>query len=118
MNEYIAYAKQLFGIELTVSQQEAFQVYENELIAWNSMHNLTAIDDPDQIRIKHFLDSLSCVLAMNNTPTESIIDIGSGAGFPGLPLKIIAPKTHLTLVESVGKKAAFCEYICQRVRPW
>jgi 16S rRNA (guanine527-N7)-methyltransferase len=113
MNDYIAYAKQLFEIELSDSQQAAFHIYENELIEWNSQHNLTAIDDPDQIKVKHFLDSLSCVLAMKNTPAESIIDIGTGAGFPGLPLKILDPKTHLTLVESVGKKAAFCEHICQ-----
>jgi 16S rRNA (guanine527-N7)-methyltransferase len=113
MNEYRASAKQLFDIELSDSQQAAFQIYENELIDWNSQHNLTAIDDPNQIKVKHFLDSLSCLLAMKNTPTESIIDIGTGAGFPGLPLKILDPRIHLTLVESVGKKAAFCEYICQ-----
>jgi len=72
---------------------------------------LTAVRDPQQIRIKHFLDSLSCMCVMRDAPMERVIDIGTGAGFPGLPLKIINPNMQLTLVESVGKKADFCRYI-------
>lgn len=113
MNELVTFASELFGINLSASQRAAFEIYERELIDWNTHQNLTAIADPPQIRIKHFLDSLSCILAMKNSPRQRIIDVGTGAGFPGLPLKIIYPDLHLVLVESVGKKAAFCEHVCR-----
>ena len=114
MEEFIEYAKVLFGINLTASQQTAFESYENELLEWNARYNLTAIDEPQQIRIKHFLDSLSCTLAMHGTISKRVIDVGTGAGFPGIPLKILNPNIHLTLVESVGKKTAFCQHIQSR----
>ncbi len=85
--------------------------YERELIDWNKKFNLTAIRDSESIRTKHFLDSYSCVLAWKATPPLRLVDIGTGAGFPGIPLKIIYPNTHVTLVESVGKKAMFCQHI-------
>lgn len=115
MDDFVSYARDIFRISLTHSQQRAFDVYEEQLIAWNTRHNLTAISDPKEIRIKHFLDSLSCRLAMENTQTDRIADIGTGAGFPGLPLKILDPAVQLTLVESVGKKTAFCEHICRKL---
>jgi 16S rRNA (guanine527-N7)-methyltransferase len=105
----------LFGIRISDSQRVAFEIYEQQLIEWNTRVNLTAIDDPKQIRAKHFLDSLSCTLAMRSTPTDRVIDVGTGAGFPGIPLKIICPTIHLILIESVGKKAAFCEHIRQKI---
>lgn len=104
-------AQEILGLRLTNTQLAALDTYEKELIAWNQKINLTAIDQPEKIRTKHFLDSMSCVLAMRDTPMARVIDVGSGAGFPGLPLKIIYPGMWLTLVESVGKKALFCEYI-------
>ncbi|MCI0554747.1 MAG: 16S rRNA (guanine(527)-N(7))-methyltransferase RsmG, partial [Anaerolineae bacterium] len=73
--------------------------------------NLTAIRDTESIRTKHFLDSFSCVLAWKANPPHRLIDVGTGAGFPGLPLKILYPNLKLTLVESVGKKAMFCQHI-------
>jgi 16S rRNA (guanine527-N7)-methyltransferase len=91
----------------------ALEAYETALLDWNSRFNLTAIDDPGKVRVKHFLDSLTCLLVMRDTPMERIVDVGSGAGFPGLPLKIVCPAIKLTLVESVGKKADFC---CQVVK--
>lgn len=103
----------LLGIRLAAEQLAAFDLYERELIEWNQKFNLTSITDPDQIRIKHFLDSLSCWLAMRAAPLGRVIDVGSGAGFPGLPLTILRPEMHLTLVESTGKKAAFLEHIVQ-----
>jgi 16S rRNA (guanine527-N7)-methyltransferase len=116
MKEFIDNAWNLFGIRITVGQQSAFEIYERELIEWNSRYNLTAIDDPQKIRIKHFLDSLTCMLAMRDTPIDRIIDVGTGAGFPGIPLKIICPWIKLTLVESVGKKATFCQHIVDTLK--
>ena len=115
MSELASNARDLFGITLSAFQVAMFDTYAEELIDWNSRFNLTAIADPKQINIKHFLDSLSCTIAMRKKPAKWIIDIGTGAGFPGLPLKILDPNVHLTLVESVGKKAAFCEHICQKL---
>ncbi len=101
----------LLGIRLSGAQLSAFQLYERELLDWNTRFNLTAIQKPDQVRTKHFLDSLSCLHVMGSLTGERVIDIGTGAGFPGLPIKIIYPGIQLTLVESVGKKANFCQHI-------
>lgn len=89
----------------------ALVTYERELLDWNQKFNLTAIRDAESIRTKHFLDSFSCVLAWGAHPPHRLVDVGTGAGFPGLPLKILYPALKLTLVESVGKKAMFCEHI-------
>ena len=106
---------QLLGLALTDRQISALQIYERELLDWNTRMNLTAIRDPDSIRTKHFLDSFSCLLALRDLPPKKLIDIGTGAGFPGIPLKIILPKLHLTLVESVEKKAHFCSHIVEKL---
>lgn len=103
----------LFNVQITGRQVIAFHTYEKELLAWNRKFNLTAIRDPESIRTKHFLDSLSCILAWKATPPGRLIDVGTGAGFPGIPLKILYPNLRLTLVESVGKKASFCQHILQ-----
>lgn len=103
----------LVGIQLTVRQITAFNKYEETLLAWNQKYNLTAIRDADGIRSKHFLDSLTCMLAWRENPPERLIDIGTGAGFPGIPLKIIMPRMQLTLVESVGKKLDFCKHVSE-----
>jgi 16S rRNA (guanine527-N7)-methyltransferase len=92
----------------------ALNTYEKELLEWNRKFNLTAIRDSESIRTKHFLDSFSCVLAWK-APPNSLIDVGTGAGFPGIPLKILYPNLKLTLVESVGKKAMFCEHVVRRL---
>jgi len=101
----------LFNVHLTSRQVTALTYYERELIEWNHKFNLTAIRDPGSIRTRHFLDSYSCVLAWRTSPPLRLVDIGTGAGFPGIPLKIIYPNMHLTLVESVGKKAMFCQHV-------
>jgi 16S rRNA (guanine527-N7)-methyltransferase len=105
--------KQLTGLSLTPSQLAAFERFEQELIEWNSRINLTAIREPEEIRTKHFLDSLSCLLVLRDPLPLRMIDIGTGAGFPGIPLKIALPNLKITLVESVGKKADFCRHIIQ-----
>lgn len=115
MHELVEYTWNLLGIQISEDQLSAFEVYEQQLIEWNDRYNLTAIDNPKQIRVKHFLDSLSCILALRNTPTDHVVDVGTGAGFPGLPLKIICPTINMTLIESVGKKTAFCQHIIQTI---
>jgi 16S rRNA (guanine527-N7)-methyltransferase len=105
----------LTGGSLNPSQIVALEAYNQELVAWNNIHNLTAIREPNQARIKHFLDSLSACLVMKGSPIERVIDVGTGAGFPGLPLKILYPQMQLTLVESIGKKADFCEHVVAKL---
>src|SRR5687768_16005537 len=111
MEKLIQDARELFNVHLTRRQVMALTTYEKELLEWNQKFNLTAIRDTESIRTKHFLDSFSCVLAWNASPPNHLIDIGTGAGFPGVPLKILYPNLKLTLVESVGKKAKFCQHI-------
>jgi len=111
MKKLVQDAQTLFNVHLTGRQVIALTNYESELIEWNQKFNLTAIRDEAGIRTKHFLDSFSCVLAWKANPPSNLIDIGTGAGFPGIPLKIIYPNTKVTLVESVGKKAMFCQHI-------
>ncbi|UCH59653.1 MAG: 16S rRNA (guanine(527)-N(7))-methyltransferase RsmG [Anaerolineales bacterium] len=113
MNEFADWLQFILDVQVTPASLSALVTYENELLAWNERMNLTAIKEPGVIWVKHFLDSLTCLLAMRNTPMERVIDIGTGAGFPGLPLKIVCPSMQLTLVESVGKKAAFCRHMVQ-----
>jgi 16S rRNA (guanine527-N7)-methyltransferase len=115
MREVALHARSLLGIQLSASQMAAMRQYERELLDWNTRFNLTAIDDPEKVRIKHFLDSLTCLLVMRDTDFDRVIDIGTGAGFPGLPLKIACPSIHLTLVESVGKKADFCRHVVKKL---
>ncbi|HEX7433114.1 MAG TPA: 16S rRNA (guanine(527)-N(7))-methyltransferase RsmG [Anaerolineaceae bacterium] len=108
-------ALDLLGLNLTDKQISSLMTYEKELIDWNSRFNLTAIRDTGLIRTKHFLDSFSCMIALRDLPPKSLIDIGTGAGFPGIPIKIILPKLRLTLVESVGKKANFCQHLVEKL---
>jgi len=111
MDKLVQAAQTLFNVHLTGRQIIALTTYERELIEWNQKFNLTAIRDVAGIRTKHFLDSFSCVLAWKANPPANLIDVGTGAGFPGIPLKIIYPNTKVTLVESVGKKAMFCQHV-------
>lgn len=112
MEDWFESAEKLFGAALSDEQKEQFRVYEKLLLDWNAKINLTAVRDPEGIRLKHFLDSLSCVPVLGDMNGRSLIDIGTGAGFPGIPLRIFYPELRLTLVDSVGKKADFCQLVC------
>ena len=98
-----------FGVTLTPEQLSTFQTFSRDLIAANERVNLTTITDPDAIALKHFLDSLSVAPLVQNART--LIDIGSGAGFPGIPLKIVFPNLRVTLVEATNKKVNFLKQI-------
>ena len=99
-----------WGLRLDQGQLDQFSSYSAELRRWNERVNLTAISDDCKIAVRHFLDSLRCALSWGISP-NSLIDVGAGAGFPGLPLKILRPELRLTLVESVEKKAAFLRHV-------
>lgn len=99
------------GVTLTSQQLEQFARYLNLLLVWNERINLTAVRRPEEIQIRHFLDALSCLPQMEDLSGQRVIDVGTGAGFPGLPLKIAVPDLQLTLVESVQKKARFLQTV-------
>jgi len=104
-------AKDLFNVTLTDEQIQQFDRYLDELTDWNSRMNLTAIIEPSAVRVRHFLDSLSVVNVIDLHQGMGIIDIGSGAGFPGLPLAIAFPDVNVTLLESTGKKVKFLDHV-------
>ncbi len=107
---WINQAEQI-GVRLTAVQQEQFSHYLSVLMEWNGRMNLTAVRTPAAIEIRHFLDSLTCAPLMGDLNGMRLIDVGTGAGFPGLPLKILYPEMRLTLVESVGKKTRFLQAV-------
>lgn len=111
MMEALATAAQQFGVILQPEQLAQFALYQQLLLEWNDRMNLTAIREPEQIRQRHFLDSLTCATVMGGGNGRSLIDVGTGAGFPGLPLKILYPQLRLTLVESVAKKTQFLQAV-------
>lgn len=117
METLINGVRELLGLELTPAQVSAFQAYSDELRAWNEKFNLTAITNPQDIQIKHFLDSLSVLKVLHTGGARlRVIDVGTGAGFPGVPLKIMCPGVQLTLVEATGKKAAFCQHLVDALK--
>jgi 16S rRNA (guanine527-N7)-methyltransferase len=115
MERLAAEAREVVGLELTPEQLAAFEAYAALLREWNERFNLTAITDDDGIRVKHFLDSLTVLKALPAGALR-VADVGSGAGFPGLPLKIARPEIGLTLVEATGKKVTFLEAVVAAVR--
>ncbi|MDP2719384.1 MAG: 16S rRNA (guanine(527)-N(7))-methyltransferase RsmG [Dehalococcoidia bacterium] len=108
------------GIDLSAEQMELFRSYYQEMTEWNSRMNLTTIVENEKVQVFHFLDSLTCVLASEkgNFPFEgnaSILDVGTGAGLPGIPLKIAFPDLHLFLLDSTGKKISFLGHLTEKL---
>ena len=105
------------SLRLTPRQFEQFKVYYQELIDWNQRLNLTAITDYEEVQVKHFLDSLTVVQALKLPLSKGmkLIDVGTGAGIPGIPLKILLPEIELVLLDATKKKAGFLEHIIQQL---
>ncbi len=117
MERLIAGAKKI-GLHLTERQIEQFCIYYRELIDWNQRINLTTITDYEEAQVKHFLDSLTVTLALEQSPTGihlRLIDVGTGAGLPGIPLKIVSPDIELVLLEATAKKTDFLRYLISRL---
>ena len=100
-----------YGFPLTEYQVAQFNLFRTELLRWNERVNLTAITDDNDIVHKHFLDSLSVLEHISLRGSDSVVDVGTGAGFPGLVLKIYMPDLRLTLIESSKKKVSFLKYL-------
>ncbi len=104
------------GLRLSDEQMARFAEYQRMLAEGNQRANLTAIIDPEAVQVRHFFDSLTAVMAVNDWRDGlRVIDLGAGAGFPGVPLKIVFPGIRLTLVESVAKKTAFLDALVDRL---
>lgn len=116
MEIFLQQVNDALGIVLTPTQVNMLSAYEAILLKWNTKFNLTSITEHETILVKHFFDSLTCLSLIPTQGEFSLIDVGTGAGFPGIPLKIINPSIKLTLSESVGKKANFCRIAVEELR--
>ncbi|PKB83945.1 MAG: 16S rRNA (guanine(527)-N(7))-methyltransferase RsmG [SAR202 cluster bacterium Io17-Chloro-G9] len=110
--ELLAVGATRLGIVLSDAQLDQFETYYHQLVQWNQRANLTNITEYAEVQTKHFLDSLTAHAAVGGIePTWRVLDVGAGAGLPGLPLKIAFPDLELVLVESVRKKTGFLEQL-------
>lgn len=105
--ELVAKAAAEYGLQLTREQIAAMDTYYRLLLEWNEKINLTAITEPNEVAVKHMIDSLSCYREDIFTAAARIVDVGTGAGFPGIPLKIFQPDIELILMDSLNKRLNF-----------
>ena len=118
MEKLIQGAEQL-GLALSAEQSRQFQLYYEELVEWNKRINLTAITAYDEVQLRHFLDSLTLVPALEDMPWAkgdfALLDVGTGAGMPGIPMKLFLPRIRLVLLDSVAKKTAFLKHVTAKL---
>jgi 16S rRNA (guanine527-N7)-methyltransferase len=107
---------QELGVSLDGCQLAALARYLELLCEWNQRFNLTAIDSPDEVLTKHFLDSLACARAVDFAAQRTLVDVGTGAGFPGLVLKITYPHLRVTLLDAVQKRLGFLSHVAAELQ--
>lgn len=103
------------GISCTEEQIQKFDRYMQGILAWNEKVNLTRITEPGEFVIKHYLDSLACCARLEYQGAERIIDVGTGAGFPGIPLAIISPEKQFVLMDSLAKRLKIIDILCEEI---
>ena len=115
INEFIDALKKL-NIEVSKEQLNQFEEYYNLLVEWNKKINLTRIIDKEDVYLKHFYDSATIVKVINLNEIDSFCDFGTGAGFPGIVIKILFPKLNVTLVDSLNKRINFLNVVIERLK--
>lgn len=112
-NEELLEKASVLGVRFSVEQMEQFYKYMNLLIEWNEKMNLTAIIEPSEIILKHFIDSITILKDIKDGST--VVDVGTGAGFPGIPLSIMNPTLKITLVDSLNKRLIFLQEVIKEL---
>jgi 16S rRNA (guanine527-N7)-methyltransferase len=114
LREYLTDGAAELGLELGATELENFSLFAAELIKWNRKINLTAITDEKSVAVKHFLDSIAVMPYLDDS--ARLLDIGSGGGFPSIPLKIVAPAIEITSVDSIEKKINFQRHVVRKLK--
>lgn len=113
--EQFVHALQKKGIQLDTEQKEQFATYYETLIEWNQKVNLTSLVEKEDVYLKHFFDSISAAFYYDFSKSRQICDVGAGAGFPSIPLKICFPDLHVTIVDSLGKRIRFLDALATKL---
>ena len=116
LTEFFKKAASQIGIELSDEQASQFSKYGELLLEWNKFMNLTAVCEEREVIIKHFVDSMTIIKYVDIHNCKKIADIGTGAGFPGIPLKIMRPDVEVVLLDSLGKRVNFLNTVINELK--